>query len=189
MTVLLCSCTRLAAPTYVAPEILKNVPYDQSADMWSVGVILYVLLCGYPPFADDDQSVLFQKVRTGDYKFSEKHWGRVSDDAKELIRNLLVVHPSQRWNSKQALACKWLAADDETFKGAADLSESIAAMKRRKHKLVGMKGGMWGNSNVEQPPSKSVDAVETLLSGKDVDDDMDTPKIALSAEDAKRFFI
>ena len=157
--------------------------------MWSVGVILYVLLCGYAPFADDDQSVLFQKVRMGDYKFSEKHWGQVSDDAKELIRNLLVVNPSQRWNSQQALACKWLAADDETFKGAADLSASIAAMKRRKHKLVGLKGGMWGNSRVEQPPSKSLDAVHCLLSGKEEDEDMATPKVALSAEYAERFFI
>ncbi len=54
------------APTYVAPEILKNIPYDQSVDMWSVGVILYILICGYPPFMDDDQNVLFEIIQLGE---------------------------------------------------------------------------------------------------------------------------
>jgi serine/threonine protein kinase len=157
--------------------------------MWSVGVIIYVLLCGYPPFSDDNQSVLFQKIRTGDFKFNEKHWGEISLHAKDLISNLLVVNPCQRWTSKQALASKWLDADDKSFKGAPDLSESVIALKRRKVKLRKLaKGGLWGSNNVEQPPSKSVDAVETLLSQRE-DDDCATPMVAFSMEDTQRFFV
>jgi calcium/calmodulin-dependent protein kinase I len=59
----------LSSQGYVAPEILNGVPYDEAADMWSVGVILYILLGGYPPFIDDNQRRLFRKIRRGKYEF------------------------------------------------------------------------------------------------------------------------
>jgi calcium/calmodulin-dependent protein kinase I len=63
--------TQCGTPGYVAPEILEGTPYDERADMWSVGVILYILLGGYPPFIESTQRDLFRKIRKGDYEFHE----------------------------------------------------------------------------------------------------------------------
>ena len=60
--------------TYVAPEILKNIPHDDRVDLWSIGVVTFVLLVGYPPFLEDNQSALFEKIRTGEWEFIEGDW-------------------------------------------------------------------------------------------------------------------
>ncbi|EED90520.1 predicted protein, partial [Thalassiosira pseudonana CCMP1335] len=101
--------TQCGTPGYVAPEILNGVPYDESADMWSVGVILYILLGGYPPFIEDNQRRLFRKIRKGQYEFHDEYWGTVSEDAKMLISNLLVVDSSQRLSAREALNSNWIA--------------------------------------------------------------------------------
>jgi serine/threonine protein kinase len=103
--------TRCGTPTYVAPEVLKNAPYDQSVDMWSIGVIIYVLLCGYPPFVDQNQSELFRRIRMSNWKFRGEEWEAISDDAKDLIRGLLVANPIQRLTAAKALQCNWLRDD------------------------------------------------------------------------------
>ena len=101
--------TRCGTPSYVAPEVLKNVPYDQAVDMWSVGVILYVLLSGSPPFTDENQSELFRKIRMGEWTFDGKEeWKDISEEPKNLIRGLLVTNPGQRLTAEQALHCNWL---------------------------------------------------------------------------------
>ena len=101
---------------YVAPEILTGTPYDESADMWSVGVILYILLGGYPPFIDDNQRRLFRKIRKGQYEFHEEYWGPVSDDAKTLISNLLCVDAKRRLTAREALRSNWISrASDESL--------------------------------------------------------------------------
>ena len=126
-------CLSSNAATYVAPEILKNIPYDQSADMWSVGVILYVLLVGYPPFADNNQSVLFQKIRVGDFTFHKADWDGISEDAVDLIKHLLVVDPLQRWTAKQALDSAWIKKEDKALD--KELTASLEAIKRSKRKF------------------------------------------------------
>lgn len=88
--------TQCGTPGYVAPEILEGTPYDTKADMWSVGVILYILLGGYPPFIENNQKDLFRKIRKGQYEFHEEYWGTVSAEAKELISSLLTVKPHNR---------------------------------------------------------------------------------------------
>ncbi|KAL3786600.1 hypothetical protein HJC23_008196 [Cyclotella cryptica] len=108
--------TQCGTPGYVAPEILNGVPYDEAADMWSVGVILYILLGGYPPFIDENQRKLFRKIRKGEYEFHPEYWSTISDDAKILIRNLLMVDSSQRLSARDALNSNWIAvASDETL--------------------------------------------------------------------------
>lgn len=104
-----CLTFRCGTPSYVAPEILKNIPYDQSADMWSVGVILYALLCGHNPFEEEVQAELFRKIRTAEWNFKGPHWNTVSDDAKQIIRSLLVVNPAQRWSARRVLKSSWLS--------------------------------------------------------------------------------
>lgn len=125
---------RCGTPTYVAPEILKNIPYDTQADMWSYGVILYVLLCGYPPFANENQSLLFEKIRLGEYDstFRDAAWAGVSNEAKDVIRNLLVVDPLRRWTAKQALQSDWLRRSDDERIDKNDLTPNVEMMKRRK---------------------------------------------------------
>merc|ERR1712154_95790 len=103
--------TQCGTPGYVAAEVLEGTPYDTQADMWSVGVIVYILLGGYPPFVDQNQRKLFRKIRKGQYEFHEDYWGEVSEDAKDLIRQLLVVDPDKRFTAEKTLKNKWISAD------------------------------------------------------------------------------
>lgn len=145
-------------PTYVAPEILKNIPYDQSADMWSVGVILYVLLSGYPPFADDNQNLLFEKIRIGEFEFAAKEWGNVSNDAKDVIRHLLVVDPGRRWTAKQALESQWLRQESDSLR-SIDLTPNLVTIKRRRGRLKSIaKTIMWMNANSSTRKMQEVEA-------------------------------
>jgi len=107
--------TQCGTPGYVAPEILEGTPYDQRADMWSVGVILYILLGGYPPFIESTQRDLFRKIRRGEYEFHEEYWGTVSREAKDLISSLLTVKASKRLNAPQALENSWIRGDDASL--------------------------------------------------------------------------
>lgn len=131
--------SRCGTPTFVAPEILKNIPHDQRADLWSVGVVVYLLLVGYPPFMKDTQSELFQQIRCCDWKFRSEDWENISDDAKELIQNLLVADPEQRWTADQALACAWIQSDvdavGETSTTEVDLMASVEALRERRERL------------------------------------------------------
>ena len=81
--------TQCGTPGYVAPEILKGVLYGVQADMWSLGVITYILLGGYPPFIEDNQKNLFRKIRQGEWEFHPQYWGNVSKEAKELIKEFV----------------------------------------------------------------------------------------------------
>lgn len=107
--------TQCGTPGYVAPEILEGTPYDERADMWSVGVILYILLGGYPPFIENTQRDLFRKIRRGEYEFHEEYWGTVSTEAKELISSLLTVKASKRLDAVQALENSWITGDDASL--------------------------------------------------------------------------
>ena len=95
-------------PFFVAPEILLRSPYDQQADMWSVGVIIYLLLSGDLPFMGRSQRELFRAIVVGKYDFPDEMWGDVSEHAKELIQGLLVTDPSKRLTAKQAMASRWM---------------------------------------------------------------------------------
>jgi serine/threonine protein kinase len=144
----------------VGPEVLKNIPYDQSVDMWSVGVIIYVLLCGYPPFANDNQSLLFQSIRMGEWQFIDKDWSGISEDAKDLIRKLLTVDPLRRLTAKDALCCKWLEQDDATLV-ANDLSHSAELMKKGKQSLKSVARTIMWMTKGES--TRVVNAVEEVL--------------------------
>ena len=116
-------------PGYVAAEILEGKPYDTMADMWSIGVIVYILLGGYPPFIESNQRTLFRKIRKGQYEFHQEYWGQVSEDAKDLIRSLLTVNPDERANSNDALKNKWIGADASLLSGL-DLGTNLAQFKK-----------------------------------------------------------
>lgn len=98
-------------------------------DMWSFGVILFILLGGYPPFHDTDQKMLYRKIRTGTFEFHPKYWSNISEDAKDLIRKLLTINPLQRYTADQALAHPWLHVDDHLM-NQEHLHENVEELKR-----------------------------------------------------------
>eukprot|EP00579_Thalassiosira_antarctica_P001991 CAMPEP_0201866530 /NCGR_PEP_ID=MMETSP0902-20130614/1084_1 /ASSEMBLY_ACC=CAM_ASM_000551 /TAXON_ID=420261 /ORGANISM="Thalassiosira antarctica, Strain CCMP982" /LENGTH=748 /DNA_ID=CAMNT_0048391519 /DNA_START=56 /DNA_END=2302 /DNA_ORIENTATION=- len=115
---------------YVAPELLKNHPYDESADMWSVGVIIYFLLAGYLPFHHKDQNELFKIIRRGKFSFDSKHWAGVSEEAIGLIVHLLEVDPSTRYTATQALQLDWIKSVEESILAEHDLANSLTGLRK-----------------------------------------------------------
>jgi calcium/calmodulin-dependent protein kinase I len=106
--------TQLGTPAYIAPEILDKAPfYGSQCDMWSVGVIMYVLLGGYEPFYEAHKEEMYRKIMKGDFEFHSDCWGDVSMDAKILISSLLEVDPSKRLSARDALRSKWICTDDK----------------------------------------------------------------------------
>ncbi|CAM9966797.1 unnamed protein product, partial [Phaeothamnion confervicola] len=105
--------TQCGTPGYVAPEILRNIAYGAPVDMWSIGVITYILLAGYPPFSDDNQARLFLKIKKGRFQFHEQYWGGVSEEAKDLIRQLLIVLPEGRITADAALQHPWVLESED----------------------------------------------------------------------------
>jgi serine/threonine protein kinase len=97
-------------PTYVAPEILEETGYGLKVDIWAAGVILYIMLCGFPPFRspDKDQDELFDLIIAGDYEFLAPYWDEVSANAKDLICKLLVVDSKQRFTAQEILGHHWI---------------------------------------------------------------------------------
>lgn len=75
--------------------------------MWSAGVIMYILLCGYPPFYNENDGRLFDSIMAGQYEFHSPYWDGISAQAKDLIRHLLVVDPRKRLTAKDAMQHEW----------------------------------------------------------------------------------
>merc|ERR1712125_5527 len=99
--------TKAGTPYYVAPQVLAG-KYDHLSDLWSCGVIMYVLLCGYPPFFGETDAEVLSKVRLGNFSFNAADWKGVSEDAKNLIRKLLKMNPRDRYTAEQALNDVWI---------------------------------------------------------------------------------
>jgi calcium/calmodulin-dependent protein kinase I len=97
-------------PFFVSPEILMRKGYDQQSDMWSVGCIVYLLLSGNLPFMGRSQKELFRKIVSGKYEFDDEEWEGVSDDAKDLVRKMLVLDPEKRITAAGAVRHDWLKA-------------------------------------------------------------------------------
>lgn len=99
--------TKAGTPYYVAPQVLQG-HYDHLCDIWSCGVIMYTLLCGYPPFYGKTDQEVLQKVKGGNFTFEHKDWRHISEDAKGLIRMLIKFDPSQRYSAEEALQHEWI---------------------------------------------------------------------------------
>jgi len=129
--------TACGTPGYVAPEVLKGRGYGKEVDMWSVGVIMYILLCGFPPFYDDNVQILFEQILSGHFEFPAQYWGGVSESAKDLIRKLLTVPVKQRLTATQALQHPWLIGETAPDVHLASTVKSMKSFNaRRKLKLA-----------------------------------------------------
>lgn len=121
--------TVCGTPTYVAPEILEETGYGLKVDIWAAGVILYIMLCGFPPFrsANKDQDELFDLIIAGDYEFLAPYWDEVSDNAKDLVSKLLVVGSKQRLTAQEILNHRWIKDHDH---GKVKEAEDVSSPKR-----------------------------------------------------------
>jgi len=112
--------TACGTPGYVAPEVLTADGYDKEVDLWSIGVITYILLCGFPPFYNEHLPILFESIMKAEYDYPEDYWDEISDTAKNFIDRLLVVEPDKRMTTKQALEHPWLSGQASTKKLAVN---------------------------------------------------------------------
>lgn len=103
--------TACGTPGYVAPEVLAQKPYSKAVDCWSIGVITYILLCGYPPFFEENETRLFSKIMRAEYAFHSPFWDDISDSAKDFIRNMMQKNPAKRFTTEQALGHPWIAGN------------------------------------------------------------------------------
>ncbi|PIC37042.1 hypothetical protein B9Z55_015819 [Caenorhabditis nigoni] len=105
--------TACFTPYYCAPEVLGTEKYDKSCDLWSIGVIMYILLCGYPPFYSQHGQPMSPgmkaKIKSGQYTFPSPEWDCVSEAAKDLIRKLLRTEPTERITIEQTMEHKWIS--------------------------------------------------------------------------------
>ncbi|NWU97040.1 KCC1G kinase, partial [Upupa epops] len=116
--------TACGTPGYVAPEVLAQKPYSKAVDCWSIGVITYILLCGYPPFYEETESKLFEKIKEGYYEFESPFWDDISESAKDFIRHLLEKNPSTRFTCEEALRHPWINGNTALHR---DIYPSVSA--------------------------------------------------------------
>eukprot|EP00009_Paramoeba_aestuarina_P005960 CAMPEP_0201508350 /NCGR_PEP_ID=MMETSP0161_2-20130828/1746_1 /ASSEMBLY_ACC=CAM_ASM_000251 /TAXON_ID=180227 /ORGANISM="Neoparamoeba aestuarina, Strain SoJaBio B1-5/56/2" /LENGTH=362 /DNA_ID=CAMNT_0047902989 /DNA_START=98 /DNA_END=1186 /DNA_ORIENTATION=- len=129
----------VGTPGYLAPEVLETLDtgdgYKHEVDLWGVGVIMYILLCGFPPFYGDDDDEVYDKICDGFFEYPSPYWDDISDDAKDLIDHLLVLDPAKRFSSEDVLNHRWIANNTRTevLQGTiAELKKFNARRKLRK---------------------------------------------------------
>ncbi|GBG27413.1 Protein kinase, putative [Hondaea fermentalgiana] len=132
--------TACGTPGYVAPEILQGDKYDFKVDVWSFGVIAYILLCGFPPFYHPNNAELFRQIKRGKYEFPSPYWDDVSQDAKDFINFMLVTNPVERPTISEVLQHKWLQGDaNSNLTGNLDKLREYNATRKFKNAVNGIK--------------------------------------------------
>ncbi|XP_051940504.1 calcium/calmodulin-dependent protein kinase type II delta 2 chain isoform X3 [Hippocampus zosterae] len=116
-------------PGYLSPEVLRKDPYGKPVDMWACGVILYILLVGYPPFWDEDQHRLYQQIKAGAYDFPSPEWDTVTPEAKDLINKMLTINPSKRITASEALKHPWIC-QRSTVASLMHRQETVECLKK-----------------------------------------------------------
>ncbi|XP_071057461.1 calcium/calmodulin-dependent protein kinase type II alpha chain isoform X7 [Onthophagus taurus] len=116
-------------PGYLSPEVLKKEPYGKPVDIWACGVILYILLVGYPPFWDEDQHRLYAQIKAGAYEYPSPEWDTVTPEAKNLINQMLSVNPSKRITAAEALKHPWIC-QRERVASVVHRQETVDCLKK-----------------------------------------------------------
>lgn len=116
-------------PYYIAPEVLKE-SYDEKCDIWSCGVMLYILLCGYPPFNGESDADIMSAVRKGTYEMPVEEWDTVSKDAKDLVKGMLCFDPKKRLSAMECLNHTWIKKYEELSSDKKLSESSLKKMKK-----------------------------------------------------------
>uniref|UniRef100_A0A8D2QSA3 calcium/calmodulin-dependent protein kinase n=1 Tax=Zosterops lateralis melanops TaxID=1220523 RepID=A0A8D2QSA3_ZOSLA len=151
-------------PGYLSPEVLRKEAYGKPVDIWACGVILYILLVGYPPFWDEDQHKLYQQIKAGAYDFPSPEWDTVTPEAKNLINQMLTINPAKRITAHEALKHPWVC-QRSTVASMMHRQETVECLKkfnaRRKLKVRGLVGEAWAGVN------ESSDSTNTTIEDED----------------------
>ncbi|CAG2221154.1 CAMK2 [Mytilus edulis] len=116
-------------PGYLSPEVLRKDPYGKPVDIWACGVILYILLVGYPPFWDEDQHRLYAQIKAGAYDYPSPEWDTVTPEAKNLINSMLTVNPAKRITALEALRHPWIC-QRERVASVVHRQETVDCLKK-----------------------------------------------------------
>uniref|UniRef100_A0A8C7RZG4 calcium/calmodulin-dependent protein kinase n=1 Tax=Oncorhynchus mykiss TaxID=8022 RepID=A0A8C7RZG4_ONCMY len=116
-------------PGYLSPEVLRKEAYGKPVDIWACGVILYILLVGYPPFWDEDQHKLYQQIKAGAYDFPSPEWDSVTPEAKNLINQMLTINPAKRITAQEALKHPWVS-QRSTVASMMHRQETVECLKK-----------------------------------------------------------
>ena len=106
---------QVGTPYYTAPEVLKN-NYNEKCDLWSCGVMMYLMLCGKQPFEGDNDDEIYEKIRLCKIDFNDEEWDNISNDAKDLIKKLLIKDAKKRYSAREALAHPWIVKNKNRVK-------------------------------------------------------------------------
>jgi len=134
---------------YVAPEVLNKHYRGGSCDLWSVGVVLFVMLVGYPPFSGDTDQEIAERVRNQNVSMSHERWDEISDEAKDLVRRLLNKDANVRIGCSQALAHPWLA--EEATESVEPVTTLVDHMKRRRSRSLELNSRNEEESRADKP--------------------------------------
>ncbi|KAM6158506.1 serine/threonine-protein kinase 33 [Rhynchocyon petersi] len=103
--------TTCGTPIYMAPEVINAHDYSRQCDIWSIGVIMYILLCGEPPFLASSEEKLFELIRKGELHFEDPVWNSISNCAKSALKQLMKVDPAHRITAKELLDAQWITGN------------------------------------------------------------------------------
>ncbi|XP_059407143.1 calcium/calmodulin-dependent protein kinase (CaM kinase) II beta 1 isoform X17 [Carassius carassius] len=167
-------------PGYLSPEVLRKEAYGKPVDIWACGVILYILLVGYPPFWDEDQHKLYQQIKAGAYDFPSPEWDTVTPEAKNLINQMLTINPSKRITAQEALKHPWVC-QRSTVASMMHRQETVECLKKFNARRK-LKGAILTTMLV----SRNFSAAKSLLNKKaDVKESSDSSNATVEDEEMK----
>lgn len=134
--------TACGTPGYVAPEVISGKVYSTQCDDWSLGVLTYILLAGYPPFYAKNRQELFKAIRHAKYVFDSPYWDVVSDPAKDLVSKILVVDPKKRMTAKDILAHPWVEGKVSSKQNITASKNQLKIANARRHLRTAFRGAM-----------------------------------------------
>lgn len=204
--------TPVGSAEYMAPEVVdawvgESFSYDKKCDLWSLGIILYIMLCGYPPFygqcgsdcgwergemCSNCQETLFNSIQEGLYEFPEAEWACISEEAKDLIRHLLVREPSKRYSAVEVLNDPWITHPPEATPLATPRiltrNNSTKDLESFADAAISINRMMQQHLILSEPPKFFIREEDTFDEGlesdeiqnNELDDDFDVPTFRLS---------
>ncbi|XP_065119207.1 calcium/calmodulin-dependent protein kinase type II delta chain isoform X24 [Paramisgurnus dabryanus] len=166
-------------PGYLSPEVLRKEAYGKPVDIWACGVILYILLVGYPPFWDEDQHKLYQQIKAGAYDFPSPEWDTVTPEAKNLINQMLTINPAKRITAQEALKHPWVC-QRSTVASMMHRQETVECLKKFNARRK-LKGAILTTMLV----SRNFSAKSLLSKKADVKESSDSSNTTIEDEDVK----
>nr|XP_015215155.1 PREDICTED: calcium/calmodulin-dependent protein kinase type II subunit beta isoform X19 [Lepisosteus oculatus] len=167
-------------PGYLSPEVLRKEAYGKPVDIWACGVILYILLVGYPPFWDEDQHKLYQQIKAGAYDFPSPEWDTVTPEAKNLINQMLTINPAKRITAQEALKHPWVC-QRSTVASMMHRQETVECLKKFNARRK-LKGAIL----TTMLATRNFSAAKSLLNKKaDVKESSDSSNTTIEDEDVK----